>query len=33
MHKAYIESDKEYNKIGIEAADALEEGFKKNIER
>ena len=29
MHKAYIELDKEYNKIGIEAADALEEGFKK----
>ena len=29
VHMAYIEMDKEYNKIGIEVADALEEGFKK----
>jgi hypothetical protein len=29
MYMAYIGLGKEYNKIGIEAADALEEGFKK----
>ena len=28
MHMAYIEMGKEYNKIGIEVADTLEEGFK-----
>ena len=31
MHLAYIEMGKEYNKIGIEVADTLEEGFKKII--
>ena len=31
MHIAYIEMGKEYNKIGIEVADALEEGFKKML--
>ena len=31
MHMAYIEMGKEYNKIGIEVADTLEEGFKKII--
>ena len=31
MHMAYIEMDKKYNKIGIEVADVLEEGFKKII--
>ena len=31
MHKAYIEMGKEYNKIGIEVADTLEEGFKQII--
>ena len=29
MHMAYIEMGKEYNKIGIEVADTLEEGFQK----
>jgi hypothetical protein len=29
MYKAYIEMGKEYEKTGMEAADALEEGFKK----
>ena len=29
VYMAYIGMDKEYNKIGIEVADALEEGFKK----